>query len=374
MEFIVKKSDICRELTSAATAIERKHSIPVLANFLLTAANGVLSIAGTDLDCSLRTTCPAAIAVEGSVTLPAQKLLAHIKLLPESDIHFTLMENNWVTIKAGRSRTKMIGMAATNFPALPKFPAESCVHIPIPILSILIEKTIFAVSVEESRYVLGGAQFELTKDSVAMVATDGHRLGFLSIAKPLEGFTVDTKLLFPKKALLNLKALIEPFEDGTVLFAYDDTTLFFKLDKQIMTSRKLTGQFPNYAAVLPKKEDSILSVELDSKILRDSLQRVSLFTDDRSNAVKLQFTKNNLRLSASNTEDGETEENIEIDFSAEPITAGFNGLYIRDILKSVPESDRIRISLKNKDSAAEFSPVTGFDLATNRQVVMPMRV
>jgi DNA polymerase-3 subunit beta len=371
MEFIVNKSDLFRELAAVISAVERKTTIPVLANVLLTAGNGLLNLSATDLDCSLRTSCPAGVAVEGSITLPAKKLLDHVKLLAEGDIHFVLAENNWVNIKAGRSKTKMIGFAASNFPALPAFPADGGIQLPIPMLEVLIQKTIFAVSTEESRYTLNGAQLEIAHNMVLMVATDGHRLGFLKIDRPLAGFVADAKVLIPKKALLNIQTLIAPFKDGTVIFAHDDNTLFFKLSNRVLTSRKMTGTFPHYAAIMPK--DASTSVVIDSNTLRDSLQRVALFADERSMNVRMYFANNTLVLSAHNTEDGETEETLDVEYTAPPVTTAFNCTYIRDILKSIPESDRVRLSLKDKSSAVEFQPVTGMELTTNRQIVMPMR-
>jgi DNA polymerase III beta subunit-like protein/Fic/DOC family protein len=183
-------------------------------------------------------------------------------------VFFSLAENNWVNIKAGRSKTKMIGMAASNFPVLPAFPAAG-IDVPIPIFSALIQKTIFAVSDQEIRYTLGGTQFEISPEGVAMVATDGHRLGYLKIDKPLPGITGATKLLIPKKTLGTLMALLTPYEDGMVTFAHDDNSLFFRIANKTLSARKMTGQFPNYAAVLPK--DQTISVVIDSNALRNSL-------------------------------------------------------------------------------------------------------
>jgi DNA polymerase-3 subunit beta len=370
MEFVVKKSDILRELAAVQSATERKTTIPILTNVLLKTDNGSLHIAATDLDCSLRTTCPAAIAKDGNITLPARKLYDFIRLLPEGDVFFSLAENNWVNIKAGRSKTKMIGMAASNFPALPAFPAAG-IEVPIPMFSALIQKTIFAVSDQESRYTLAGTQFEICPEGMAMVATDGHRLGYLKIDKPLPGISGATKLLIPKKALATLMALLTPYEDGMVTFAHDENSLFFRVANKTLTARKMTGQFPNYAAVLPK--DQTISVVIDSNALRNSLQRVAQFADERVMSVKMHFEANSLVLSAHNTETGETEETLDVEYVAEPITTAFNANFIRDILRSVPESDRVRLILKDKNSAAEFQPVTGMDLTMNRQIVMPCR-
>lgn len=369
MDFMVSKAELLRELAAVQVASEHKTSIPILSNVLLKAEGGELHIAATDLSTSLRTSCPAAVKKEGSATLPARKLLDYVKLLPDGDVFFTLAENHWVNLKAGRNRTKMVGMATTNFPSLAAFPAAA-IDIPVPMLKTFIEKTVFSISDEESRYTLMGAQLEISTDGVAMIATDGHRMSYIKFDKPIPGVTDITKLLIPKRVLLALKTVLTPYQDGVVSFAHDDNTLFFKVGGKILTGKKLTGTFPNYKAVLPTGHN--ISVVVDCSAFRSSLQRVAQFSDEQSR-VKLHFEKNALVLSAQNSEQGETEESLDIEYGAEPLTTAFNSNYIRDILRSLPESDRVRISLKDKNSAAEFQPVIGMEMATNRQIVMPLR-
>src|SRR6059058_1921485 len=176
MEITVSKFDLLRELTATQGVVERKTTIPILSNFLFEAADGKLSITATDLDLSLRTSCPAKVKKEGSCTIPARKLYDYVKLLGDGDISIKLLENHWVQIRGGRSNTKMVGMARANFPALPLFAAESALQLPAQVLRQLIGKTIFSISNEESRYTLNGALLVLKPESLTMVATDGHRL------------------------------------------------------------------------------------------------------------------------------------------------------------------------------------------------------
>src|SRR4051812_16752204 len=157
MEITVSKFDLLRELTATQGVVERKTTIPILSNFLFEAAEGKLSITATDLDLSLKTSCAAKVKKEGSCTIPARKLYDYVKLLPDGEISIKLMENHWVQIRAGRSNTKMVGMARANFPAVPHFPHTSALNLPSAILKALIAKTIFAISNEESRYTLNGA-------------------------------------------------------------------------------------------------------------------------------------------------------------------------------------------------------------------------
>ncbi|HEY2361865.1 MAG TPA: DNA polymerase III subunit beta, partial [Candidatus Angelobacter sp.] len=157
MEISVSKNDLLKELTATQGVVERKTTIPILSNFLFEAAGDKLSITATDLDLSLRTSCPAKVKKEGSCTIPARKLYDYVKLLADGDISIKLLENHWVQIRSGRSNTKMVGMARANFPALPLFPAESALQLPAQVLRQLIGRTIFSISNEESRYTLNGA-------------------------------------------------------------------------------------------------------------------------------------------------------------------------------------------------------------------------
>src|SRR5205823_11926961 len=175
MEIVLSQTELLRELTATQGVVERKTTIPIFSNFLFEAADDRLTITATDLDLSLRTSCAATVKREGSCTIPARKLYDYAKLLPEAPITIKQLENHWVQIRAGRSNTKMVGMARANFPALPAFPSGSATKLPVAVLRNLIAKTIFAISNEESRYTLNGALMVIKAESIAMVATDGHR-------------------------------------------------------------------------------------------------------------------------------------------------------------------------------------------------------
>src|SRR5271169_3973436 len=253
MEIIVSKSDLLKELTATQGVVERKTTIPILSNFLFEASADKLSITATDLDLSLRTACPAQTKKEGSCTIPARKLYDYVKLLPEGDIAIKLLENHWVNIRSGRSNTKMVGMARSNFPSLPAFPTAGVVKIPAPTLRAMIGRTIFAISSEESRYTLNGGLMVLKPESITMVATDGHRLAHIEKSGESFDVTGENKTLVPKKAMSELYSLLQNSDVEQIEFAKDDSTLFFRIGERLLTSRQLTGQFPNYEAVLPRE-------------------------------------------------------------------------------------------------------------------------
>src|SRR5579884_4172377 len=222
LEISVSRQELLRELTATQSVVERKTTIPILSNFLLEAENDRIVITATDLDQSIRTSCAAKVKKAGSCTIPARKLYDYIKLLGDGDISIKLLENHWVQIRAGRSITKMVGMARANFPQVPEFPEGSVTKIPVTALRTLIARTIFAISNEESRYTLNGALLILKAESIAMVATDGHRLAHIEkMGESFPGITAEKKTLIPRKALQELQSLLANTEAETLEFADD---------------------------------------------------------------------------------------------------------------------------------------------------------
>lgn len=371
MEITVSKVELLRELTATAGVVERKTTIPILSNYLFEASADKLSLTATDLDLSLRTSCNAKVKKEGSCTIPARKLHDYVKLLPDADITIKLLENHWVSIRCGRSNTKMVGMARANFPSLPVFPTAGVVKIPSQVLRALIAKTGFAIANEESRYTLNGALMVLKPESITMVATDGHRLAHIERSgEKFDGVSGEMKTLVPKKAMDELKSLLDSTDAEAIEFAKDDSTLYFRIGTRLLTSRQLTGQFPNYEAVLPK--DNSKSIALNSDDLSAAIQRVAQFADERSRAVRLKLEKGELKLSASSTETGESEDSIETDYNGDGLTIGFNAQYILDFLKAVGAGE-VKLELKDAQSAGQLRPAESEDYKY-RYIVMPMRI
>ncbi len=370
MEITVSKSELLRELTATQGVVERKTTIPILSNYLFEAGGDKLSLTATDLDLSLRTSCIAKVKKEGACTIPARKLYDYVKLLPDADITIRLLENHWVSIRCGRSNTKMVGMARSNFPSLPVFPSAGTIKIPAGVLRSMIAKTGFAIASEESRYTLNGALMVLKPESITMVATDGHRLAHVERGgEKFEGVSGEMKTLIPKKAMDELKSLLDS-DVETIDFAKDESTLFFRVGPRLLTSRQLTGQFPNYEAVLPK--DISKSIALHGEELGAAIARVAQFADERSRAVRLRLEKGELKISASSTETGESEDSIEVAYDAEPMAIGFNAQYLMDFIKATGSCE-VKLELKDAQSAGQLRPAENEDYKY-RYIVMPMRI
>jgi len=376
LELTVSRAELLRELTAAQSVVERKTTIPILSNFLFEAsAEGTLTITATDLDQSLRTSCAAKVKKPGACTIPARKLFDYIKLLGEGDLSLKLMDNHWVQIRSGRSNTKMVGMARANFPQVPEFPAVGATAISASALRTMIARTIFAISNEESRYTLNGALLVLKAESMAMVATDGHRLAHIEkLGETHAGISGEKKTLIPRKALAELSTLLAALDPKvtTIDFADDDQTLFFRVGGRVLTSRKLTGQFPNYEAVLPRDNNKFVIVR--SEDLMASILRVAEFADERSGAIKIRLEQNELKLSAQSTDAGESEDILETPYNFDPLVVGFNSQYLVDFLRATGETGEVRLEFKDAQSAGQMRPEDPSDEVKYRYILMPMRI
>ena len=373
MEITVSRQDLVKELTATQSVVERKTTIPILSNFLIEADGDRLNITATDLDQAIRTSAAVKVKKAGACTIPARKLYDYIKLLPDGDISIKLLENHWVQIRSGRSNTKMVGMARANYPQVPEFPTIAVTSIPLAALRALIARTIFAISNEESRYTLNGALLVLKAESLAMVATDGHRLAF--VEKPgetLEGISGEKRVLIPRKALQELQVLLSSTEAEKVEFADDEHTLFFRIGHRTLSSRKLSGQFPNFEAVMPRDNTKFAVVR--SSELSAAIQRVAQFADERSGAIRMRLEDNELKISANSTESGESEDTIDTPYSSEPIVVGFNSVYILDFLRALDNAGEVRLEFKDAQSAGQMRPEDPDAEYKYRYVLMPMRI
>ncbi len=373
MEISVSRQDLVKELTATQSVVERKTTIPILSNFLLEADGDRLLITATDLDQAIRTSAAVKVKKPGACTIPAHKLYDYIKLLPDGEISIKLLENHWVQIRSGRSNTKMVGMARANYPQVPEFPAVAATSLSAIALKTLIARTIFAISNEESRYTLNGALLILKAESMAMVATDGHRLSY--VEKPnetLEGISGEKRVLIPRKALDELRQLLGGSDDEKVEFADDEHTLFFRVGHRTLSSRKLTGQFPNFEAVMPRDNTKFAVVK--SSELAAAIQRVSQFADERSGAIRMKLEANELRITANSTESGESEDTIDTPYAGDAITVGFNSVYILDFLKALSNEGEVRLEFKDSQSAGQMRPEDPEAEYKYRYVLMPMRI
>lgn len=370
MQFTISKADLLKELNLLQGVVEKKNTIPILSNVLIeTSTSSLLSLVATDLDVSLQTEAAADVTKFGAVVVQAKKLFDIVRNLPDADIHFSKEENDWVKIHCGTSDFKIVGQAKEHFPATPQMESYS-VHMPAAALHNLISRTIFAITQEESRYALNGALFAYSQEQLQMVATDGHRLALASLANSSkDGEEAKTSVIIPKKALAELQKLTSGSEE-MLGFANDENHLYFQLGPRKLTTRKLSGQFPNYELVVPKTNDK--TVPLNAERITQAIRQAALMADERSRSVKFEFNDNRLSITSQSADIGDAKVVIPVDYNGSSVTVGFNAQYLLDFLNNV-SADEILFEFKDEQSPALMRPANdeGFDY---KYVVMPMRL
>lgn len=367
MEFTVQKSDLVKELQLMQGVVERKSSIPILANVLVEAGKDDIRFSATDLDVSLRGRCAATVAATGSVTIGAKKLFEIARSLPEKDVKIRALKDSWVSVECDRASFKVAGLPKEDFPALPEPKAGRGVEIPADVMRDLIARTGFAITAEDARYYLAGALLIIDKASVAMVATDGHRLSYASRKASLK--TAEAiRSLVPRKAVQELSRLVEGAQ--TVAFQQVDNHLVFTVDDRTLASKTVEGQFPAYEKVIAASGDKVLV--LDRDMLAMAIRRVSLLSSERSRAIKLALSSGTLDLLASSPDVGEAKESLTVEYNGGGVEIGFNAQYLSEFLAAAG-TETVQVELKDGESQGIFRPYG--DAPTDyRYVVMPMRL
>ncbi|MCB1032579.1 MAG: DNA polymerase III subunit beta [Acidobacteria bacterium] len=366
MEIRLDRSEFLTELTPMQGIVERKSTIPVLSHLLLTARDGKLHLAATDLDVSLTSWCEADVEVEGGIAVQAKKFMEIIRSLRTDEVSLRLDEPKTLAIHAGNSRFKIHGLAAEDFPTLPSLGEETAIQIPFEDFRRMIGKVIFAISADESRFQLSGALLRITGDSLIMVATDGHRLAVVESA--LKGGERDeSSVLVPRKALQELQRF-----DGKGELTYQKGAhhLSFRIGRRELICRILEGSFPDYERVISNSQDK--KVVFDTQILLEATQRVALLTGDRARGVRMSFSPGELVISAANPDLGEANEKIPCPYEGESFAIGLNPDYIRDFLAALA-TEKVRLELKDEDSQCVGYPMEGTD-KRYLCVIMPMRL
>ena len=367
MELVVRKNELLRELQLFQGIVERKNTIPILANILVDANGDHVRMLATDLEVALRSQCAATVAKAGVLTLPAKKLYEIVKALPETDVRIE-QDKSGVRVAAERFDSRMQTLPREDFPVLPEGGGGAKIGLPRAAIRQMVAKTQFAITGEDTRFFLNGAKFILKPDSLTLVATDGHRLALVDVKHNLD-VPGEVGVILPKKTLLELGKLVVE-GDGDVVFEQGENHLFFDVDGRMLISRMIDGQFPAFERVIPKGNDK--TIEFDRERLTSAVKRVALLSNERSRAVKFEVSKGKVEVTSSSSEFGEAREQLPVEFSGGEMAISFNAQYVLDFL-NVVETDIVSLSLKDEVSQAVMKPV-GADGYDYTYVIMPMRI
>ena len=373
MDLVVKKVDFLRELQMFQGIVERKNTIPILANVLLTAEKRGIQLLATDLEVALESRCEASVSKPGTITIPAKKTYEIVKALPNADIRIR-EDKNSVKLSADRFESRIQALPKEDFPKIPNPSGKGSASLPGETLRNMIAKTQFAITSDDTRYFLNGALFVLEVDRMSLVATDGHRLALVSAkrekgksAKGKKGDTV--KAILPKKTLGELKTLLGE-SNNTVEYEQGENHLFFTVGSRVLTSRMIDAQFPSYERVIPKNNDKTIEFERDR--LTSAVKRVALMSNERSRAIKLQMQNGTVEITSNSPDFGDAREQLSVDYSGDTVEVCFNAHYLLDFLGEA-ETNGVQLEFKDETNQAVMKPV-GVDGYDYTYVIMPMRV
>jgi len=363
MKFSVTKEKLLEGLQQVQNVVSTRTTLPILSNVLLQADGNEIHLTTTDLDVGVRGSCEAQVDKEGATTLPARRLFNIVRELPSSEIQFDVDGKNTASIRSGQSFFKILGLPEEEFPPLPKFEDAKVVTIRQKDLRDGLRKTSYAISTDETRYVLNGVLFSFKDNKLILVATDGRRLAMVEIELEFPR-SHEADIIVPTKAVTELQPLL--VDDGDVEVSMGTGEMAFGLDKTLLVSKLIEGNYPNYRQVIPAETKE--RVKLERETFLNSLRRVSLLASDKSNSIKLNFSKNNIDITANTPEVGEAKESLAVQYKGRDFSIAFNPEFLMAPLRNLSE-DEVFLDLIDEMSPGILKIQTPF-----LYVLMPMRI
>ena len=366
MKFSIQQETLLQPINQVVGVVERRQTLPVLANFLVSARGNRLSITGTDMEVELVASVEADIQAEGETTVPARKFVEIVRKLPEGVKITATLEGDKLLFSSGRGRYTLSTLPATEFPATDQVETLETVKIQEVELKKLIDKTAFSMANQDVRYYLNGLLFEFHDGSLTTVATDGHRLAICDSASDL-GVAQDRQLIVPRKGVLELSRMLSDSEELVELALGKNHVRLVK-GSVIFTSKLIDGRFPDYQAVIPKGTDRHISLDRTSFML--ALQRASILSNEKYRGVRLEAASGSVKIIAHNPQHEEAVEELEAELNFDQIAIGFNVTYLLDALSAI-EGDSVVMALKDANSSCLISSEAG---GNDKHVVMPLKL
>lgn len=376
MELTIERSVLLSGLGLAQGIVERRNTVPILSNVLLEGKAATLTLMATDLEVGLRAQLACKDSKPGTITLNARKLFEIVRETEAGEIAMKSLEGDWVEIKCGRARFKMMSLDPRSFPAMPGAGEQpttgagttATLKIAASMLSAMIDQTIFAVSPDETRYNLSGVFIEgLEAGKVRMVATDGHRLALVD--RPCAGFTLAKGAILPRKGLGELKRLLDQAGEAEVSLTLESQLAWLRHGQTEVSMRLVEGEFPDYRGVIPSS--SKYRVRVQREALLNAIKRAAIFSSERYHGIRMALSNGTLTVSSTSPELGEASETIDVEFTGDDFSVGFNAAYLMQALGVIPPADELVLAVSDEVSPGVVGPA---DDDSFRYVVMPMRL
>ncbi|MGC1342662.1 MAG: DNA polymerase III subunit beta [Candidatus Binataceae bacterium] len=380
MGLVIDRAALQTALAMMQGIVERRTTVPILGHVLLEPGGGSLRLSATDLEVGICTEIAARTSKDKSITLNARKLFEIVREAEGDEVKLDTLDSDWVELKCGRAKFKMMGLDPRSFPAMPSQSAAKAegaaakkalkaeLGIASTVLASMIDKTVFSVSPDEARYNLSGVYLEAAgPGGVRMVATDGHRLSM--VEREAAGFSMEGGAIIPRKGLQELRKILDQTGDQDVKLSLDGQLAYMKRGSTEVSMRLVEGEFPDYRGVIPKESKHLIGVDRDA--LFAAIKRAAIFSNERYHGVKFALTSGSLTVSSTSPEMGEASESLDVDFRGEEFAIGFNANYLRDVLGVIASGNKVELGLSD-----DVSPGVVRTEADTKftYVVMPMRL
>ncbi|MBI4706752.1 MAG: DNA polymerase III subunit beta [Candidatus Omnitrophica bacterium] len=362
MKITVDKSVLLNGIQTVQTIITSKSALPILSNILIEATQKELRLTATDLDIGISCVIPVETQEVGAITAPAKRFNDIIRELPQEDVNINTKKNNLINIETDSCQFKIMGLAQEEFPKLPDFKDKDVVKIEQAVLKEMLLLTAFAVSMDETRYILNGILFKIHKNTMTLVATDGKRLAVIE-RKINQGVEKEIYIIVPIKTIHELGRNLK--DEGDLSLILSSNQVMFDLGKIFIISRLIEGEFPDYRQVIPAPSENKMKVEREKFLL--TVKRGALLSTPDYQAVKLELFKNKLVVSKSTPDVGESREELVVEYSGKEMVIGFNPGYLTDVLKNIA-SEKVELELSDSEKPGVLR-INGYVY-----VVLPMRL
>ncbi len=370
MDIVIPRSELSRALSITQSAVQKKTTMPILVNVLLTVTDDALKISATDLEVTAVAKASGTVKATGSTTVNSRVLNDIVRELPNTDVHLKLTKGDRLQISADTSEFLVVGVRSEEFPSLPGIALEASTKVSSPQLREMIQKTLYAVSHDETRFNLNGVCFEVEggkKESMLrMVATDGHRLALIN--RPVSGLDFEGRAIVPTKGLAELRKILDE-EEGEVGITLHEGFFILEGKDAKFAVRLIDGEFPDYNQVVPKKPG--VPATIPAGPFAAAVKRAALMVTDKGKCVCLDFSEGKLRVSSSSPEIGQSKEELDIDYSGEPLTIGFNARYLMEFAASIGEGKPLILELSGELGPARLKSEED---ESYFGIIMPMRL
>ncbi|MDB6148559.1 MAG: dnaN [Chthoniobacter sp.] len=363
MKFSVSKEKLLAGLQTVQNVVSTRTTLPILSNVLLRAEAGQVRLTTTDLDVGVSGTIDAQIEKPGGTTLPARRLASIVRELPAAEVQVEVDSKNSATLRCGQSFFKILGLPEEEFPPLPKFDDAKSFSLPQQILRDALKKTSYAISTDETRYVLNGILFSFKENKLTMVATDGRRLGLVDLEVEFPR-SQEADIIVPTKCVTELGRLLG--DEGEVKMSVGENQVAFEVGGTLLVSKLIEGNYPNYRQVIPGEAKE--RITLERELFLNAVHRVSLLSSEKSNSVKLIFTKNNIEIAANTPDVGEARESLAVAYKGRDFSIAFNPEFLMAPLRNLP-NDEVFLDLIDEMSPGVIKIQSPF-----LYVLMPMRI